>query len=168
MLRGIGWGPMLDWNPQGRTMAFRGDSDSEQGLTIVELLTVLALTAVIASMAGSRLPGLMNTIRLDTVSHTLLRDLHFARSSARSTGDRHIVLISDEGYEIRREGRMIRKTRFPKGVALESVVATRVIWFASQGRSSGGYVRLRAGRALAQVVVPAASGLAYLASDDLP
>lgn len=139
---------------------------SQSGLTLIELLTVLALIGITASLAVTRLPALVGNIRLSSTVQSLARDLHFARASARAAGVPYVVVLASSRYEVRRGGIVVRGADFPPGVEVDAVVATHIIWFYPGGRSSGGFVRLRSGSRMQTITVPSASGFAYVLEGD--
>ncbi len=138
----------------------------ERGFTIVELLTVLAILAISLGLAVPRLSNLLLTLRLDRATRTLVRDLLFARSAAQAGGERHLVSFTAQGYSIHRTSTALRSASLPPGVSVDALVSSRVIWFSPSGRSSGGFVRLRAGTRVKTVRVTAASGQTYLLPTD--
>ncbi|MBI4277379.1 MAG: GspH/FimT family pseudopilin [Armatimonadetes bacterium] len=132
------------------------------GFTLIELLTVLAVGGIILSLALPRFTGLLATLSLDHAARRLVRDLHFARAGAQARGERYTVRFVDDGYIILRGETRIDEVNFPPRVSLDAVVATREIWFSPAGYSSGGFVTLRSETGRVDILVPAASGHAYI------
>lgn len=66
------------------------------GLTLVEMLVVMAVLAVTATLAGPVMAGWLQDIRAATLANTLLADLHLARSEAIKRGS-PIVLCRRAG-----------------------------------------------------------------------
>ncbi len=59
---------------------------SRQGFTLFELVLVLAIFAVIASIAAPRYASAISRFQVDTVARRLVRDLTTARERARAQG----------------------------------------------------------------------------------
>jgi prepilin-type N-terminal cleavage/methylation domain-containing protein len=134
---------------------------SERGFTVVELLTVLALAAIILGLALPRYSGLLSDLRLQSATAELIRDLRGAQSLAVARGPRVSVVLGERGYEIRRPGSEQRRVSLPRGITLDAVTSTRLIWFSATGASSGGFITLRGSTGATTVIVAAARGLAY-------
>ena len=134
---------------------------SERGFTVVELLTVLALAAIILGLALPRYSGLLNDLRLQTATAELIRDLRGTQSLAVARGTRVSVFVGEHDYEVRRPGSEPRRVTLPRGITIAAVNSTRLIWFSATGASSGGFITLRGSTDATTVIVAAARGLAY-------
>lgn len=134
----------------------------QRGFTVIELLTVLALAGVILGLAIPRYSGLLGDLRLQSATSTLVLDLRRAQGAAGASGGRVLVSFGDHAYTVQRRGTAAVRTGLPRGVTVKAVNASRVIWFAANGTSSGGFVTLAGPTGSTTVVVTAARGLAYV------
>jgi len=134
----------------------------ERGFTIVELLTVLALGAIVLSLAFPRVSGFLSMLRLDETALALVRDLRFAQAGALARGERYAVHVTSERYSIYRGPILVSEVSLPPDVRVDAVVSSRVIWFSPAGHSSGGFIELRANSGIKTILVSAARGHAYL------
>lgn len=64
------------------------------GVTLIELLTVLAVMAVFQTLAVPAMSALLDSIRLTTSINTLLSSIHFARNEAVKRNDRVVMCKS--------------------------------------------------------------------------
>jgi prepilin-type N-terminal cleavage/methylation domain-containing protein len=131
------------------------------GFTIIELMTVLALAAIVLGLAIPRFSGVLADVRLAGATSALVRDLRLAQSTARARAERVAVVVSERRYEVQRYGVPTITVSLPRGIVVSAVTGSHVIWFFSDGSSSGGFVTLRGATGANTVVVAAAPGLAY-------
>lgn len=64
------------------------------GVTLIELLTVLAVMAIFQTLAVPAMSALLDSIRLSTGINTLLTSIHFARNEAAKRNDRVVMCKS--------------------------------------------------------------------------
>ena len=67
------------------------------GFTLIELLLVVALVAILQSLAAPSLAGMANSMRLSTATNSLFSSLHLARSEAIKRNSRAVVCKSATG-----------------------------------------------------------------------
>lgn len=77
----------------------------EQGITFIEIMTVLAITTILAGIAMPGLIGLQSHYRLNSVARELASDLRMARQMAITEGQKMRVALDPEkeGYQVEKE-----------------------------------------------------------------
>ena len=75
---------------------------SRQGFTLFELVLVLFIFAIIASVAAPRYASAISRFQVDTVARRLVRDLTTARERARSQGANQSVTftVASDAYTV--------------------------------------------------------------------
>ncbi|MCX7258346.1 MAG: GspH/FimT family pseudopilin [Polaromonas sp.] len=74
------------------------------GVTLIELLTVLAVVAIFQTLAVPAMSSLLDSIRMSTGINTLLTSIHFARNEATKRNDRVVICKSAGTGECVRSG----------------------------------------------------------------
>lgn len=74
------------------------------GVTLIELLTVLAVVAIFQLLAVPAMSSLLDSIRMSTGINTLLTSIHFARNEATKRNDRVVMCKSAGTGECVRSG----------------------------------------------------------------
>jgi type IV fimbrial biogenesis protein FimT len=74
------------------------------GVTLVELLTILAVVALFHTLALPAMSSLLDSMRLSTGINTLLTSIHFARNEAIKRNDRVVMCKSAGAGECVRSG----------------------------------------------------------------
>lgn len=69
----------------------------ELGVTLVEMLVVVAITAILTGMAAPSLRATMDSVKLSSASNLLLSGFHLARSEAIKRNSRVVVCKSSDG-----------------------------------------------------------------------
>ena len=125
------------------------------GLSLMELVVVLATTTILAGAALPRLSLLLASIRLPVGARQLAADLAQARGAAvlRNTNAR--VTFSADTYTVRYDVGEPREVfaRLPAGVHVESLPASATIRFYATGRADNGTVVLAGGSGAHRSVV---------------
>jgi general secretion pathway protein H len=122
-----------------------------RGLTLLEILVVLALMAVIAAVAVPMFTGVSNT-ELRGAAREIAAGLRYARSEALA-GKRETVVVYDLERRVFRVDRDPREHSLPRGIemkltgALTDIANEHVgaIRFFPDGGSNGGRVTVAAG-----------------------
>lgn len=70
---------------------------ARRGLTLIELMVVVALVAILAALAAPSFKRLIDVQRLRSISAALVTDLQFARSEAASRNERVFVRFDKTG-----------------------------------------------------------------------
>jgi len=131
-----------------------------RGLTLAELLVVLAILAVVTAVTLPRLAGFRDWIAVDTAAQEVITAIAVARSAAVMQGTRSRAVIAADSLRIDRwsEGAWADLHRWPgpdrHGVTLE--VSTPVVVFEPIGIAwglSNTTVVLRRGTHLATITV---------------
>jgi len=131
-----------------------------RGLTLAELLVVLAILAVVTAVTLPRLAGFRDWIAVDTAAQEVITAIAVARSAAVMQGTRSRAVIAADSLRIDRwsEGAWADVHRWPgpdrHGVTLE--VSTPVVVFEPIGIAwglSNTTVVLRRGTRLATITV---------------
>jgi len=131
-----------------------------RGLTLAELLVVLAILAVVTAVTLPRLAGFRDWIAVDTAAQEVITAIAVARSAAVMQGTRSRAVIAADSLRIDRwsEGAWADLHRWPgpdrHGVTLE--VSTPVVVFEPIGIAwglSNTTVVLRRGTRLATITV---------------
>lgn len=87
--------------PLGRGMATRIRTRPDAGYSLVELLVVLLLVGLLATLAGPSLTGYVNRQKTRGALDRIAADLALARMSAVRTGHRSVVRFSGaSGYRV--------------------------------------------------------------------
>lgn len=68
------------------------------GFTLVELMVVVAVLAVLQTLAAPAFSGLVSSMRLSTAANSLFSSLLLARSEAIKRNSRAVVCKSATGY----------------------------------------------------------------------
>jgi prepilin-type N-terminal cleavage/methylation domain-containing protein len=130
-----------------------------RGMTLVELLTVLAVTGVLVAMAAPRLAGGADRYLVREAREELVAFLYQARLEARRQGQARVTLTSGGGAELEVPGQDDPLLWEPSvsGLSLEVLGArdevTLVFGPAGIGRVASATLVIRRGRAEARVVV---------------
>jgi len=75
-----------------------GNPVRSAGFTLIELMVVVALVAIIQSLAAPALSGMANSMRLTAAANSLFSSLLLARSEAIKRNSRAVVCKSATGY----------------------------------------------------------------------
>ena len=96
-----------------------------RGFTLIELMVVLAVMAVLVSIAVPSLSGIFNRLRLTGVANELASDLQYARSEAVRRRAGVLLQPASDGYSISSGSVLIKSVTFTSGLNFtESTVIT--------------------------------------------
>jgi type IV fimbrial biogenesis protein FimT len=73
------------------------DTSRTSGFTLVEMLAVIAITAILIGVSAPPMKGLMDSVKLSAASNNLLGALLMARSEATKRSGRGVVCKSADG-----------------------------------------------------------------------
>lgn len=138
---------------KGEHRTNRSRLQAEQGFTLTELVIVIALLGVLASIAIPNIADWLPRYRLREASRGLAFDMQLARMKSVSTNVQLGVSITANGYTLFRDlnsngvndaGDVVLKTQtFPSGITVSSNnFAGSTATFAPRGTSNGGDVTL--------------------------
>jgi prepilin-type N-terminal cleavage/methylation domain-containing protein len=146
---------------------------TRHGVTLIELVTVLAIIVVVASMAAPRYADSLARYRADAAARRIVADLTLARTDARVTSRSRSVLFDIGRHEVQIPGVGHLDRTLPDYVTAlgEPPYQVRivsadfggvpvVVFDGYGGPSSGGQVVVRCGSIERIVVVEAETGLA--------
>ncbi|MEJ1970186.1 MAG: prepilin-type N-terminal cleavage/methylation domain-containing protein [Rhizomicrobium sp.] len=129
----------------------------EQGVTLLEMLVVLAILALISALAFPQLGRARDTIALRRSAVLLVSDLHEARAAAIRTGMAAGIAVSRDGRAYRRAAGGLRMA--PDGVAFAA--ANGGTDFFADGSTSGGrFSVIGMGRRMDVLVDPVTGSIA--------
>lgn len=83
--------------PQSRALRCAPRHLATRGLTLVELLAVLAIAAVLAGVGVPSMARILQSVQLSTASNAFMSSLRLARSEARKRGSRVAMCKSPDG-----------------------------------------------------------------------
>jgi len=130
-------------------------TEQSKGFTLLEALAACCLAAVLAGFGTTRLPVLLNGIRLAGAARTVATVLRLARGRALA-GDTEVEVRFDGppgGLETRVGGITLERRALPAGVAFTSLPALGRIRFQALGTAENGTVALAAGATVRRVIV---------------
>jgi general secretion pathway protein H len=124
----------------------------QRGLTLIEILVVLALMAIIAGIALPMFAGGVSNVELKGAAREVAAGLRYARSEA-VAGKRETVVVYDLERRVFRVDRDPREHALPRGIemklfgALADIDNDRIgsIHFFPDGGSNGGRVTVAVG-----------------------
>lgn len=130
-----------------------------RGMSLLEMVLVLALVAALAIMAAMAMNGGMDGVRLRSAGKTLAAELRFARTRAISTGVAQQFHINPGSG--RWQGADGHHGELPESINVQFTGAGQlqrrrdegVVRFFEDGASSGGRIELRAGKAVWRIDV---------------
>ena len=108
---------------------------NRHGFTLVELMVLIGIVGLIASMAVPSFNSYLRANRIDVVGDQMASDLALARALAVSEGRVIRVEAESTGYVVvdPATDRQIRQREFPAGVSLDSPVTINFFpWGAAQ------------------------------------
>ena len=122
------------------------------GVSLLEMLLVVALIAIASTLAAMVLTGGMDGMRLRSASKEIAAELRFTRARAMATGQPQRFLIDPQAH--RWQGVDGHRGEIPKSLSVRFTGARQAsarrgqggIVFYPDGASSGGRVQLQAGR----------------------
>ncbi len=71
-----------------------------RGFTLLELMVVVTVIGIVAAMSVPAIMGYTNSSRLAGAMHTLVNDIHLARSLASSQRRTYVLRRSGSGYSL--------------------------------------------------------------------
>ena len=125
------------------------------GFTLLELMTVLAVLGIVASVAALAWPRFEAAVRLDAAAHQLAADLHDARvvAIASAARARLTFIRGDVRYRVERADddgswRPSAVRDLPRGIRIADVNSGGDLVFSARGNAENGTVVLVDGRGL--------------------
>ncbi|MEQ6886206.1 GspH/FimT family pseudopilin [Salicola sp. Rm-C-2C1-2] len=107
-------------NPGNRNHRLRLSWRGSQGLTLVELMIVVAITGVMAAIAVPAFDGFISRNRITATTNDLVGALNLARSEAASRGESvDVVPLKGDwakGVSLKANGASIHRASTPEGV----------------------------------------------------
>lgn len=138
------------------------DRVRQEGVSVVELLAVLAVLSIAAGSAAGFVRAASPTIVLKSTRAMLENDLKAARNTALAKGIQLSAQIDSTGYRF--SERQISRA-WPKGVtAFDEATQEIEIIFFDDGSSNGGVVTLSKGQQEAQIIINAITGRVHAPS----
>lgn len=130
-----------------------------RGMSLLEMVLVLALVAALAMMASMAMSGGMDGMQLRSAGKTLAAELRYARTRAISTGVAQQLQINPGSR--RWQGADGHHGELPQALTVSFTGAGQlqarkdegVVRFFEDGASSGGRIELRAGKAVWRIDV---------------
>lgn len=125
-----------------------------RGMTLIELMVVLAIAAILITLAAPSFTDQLARRRIEGVATDLSTDLHFARSQAVS--DRSTVSLVTQGsgaqYIIQNAaGTTLKTVVFPAGITATDAVTVAYEPLRGTATVTGGPIDLASTRTVAQV-----------------
>jgi general secretion pathway protein H len=142
----------------------------ESGFTLLELIVVLGILALAASLAFPRVQGTHTASTLDTTARRLTSALQLAHAESRRTNTDQTLII-DVDHATFWSSTSPTPEAIPKPIALaiqddsfEWSGTNRRIRFSPSGSATGGVIALASGNARARITVDWLTGAATLAT----
>lgn len=109
--------------------------NTQNGMSLVELLVVLAILSLSAASAVGLIRNTSPSLALKSVQGSLINDLKAERQKALANGIISSISFNQEGYEIKRTN---SQKKWPRGITLEAEIgnSTTLIFF-EDGSSNG-------------------------------
>jgi prepilin-type N-terminal cleavage/methylation domain-containing protein len=118
------------------------------GLTLVEVVIVVAIIAISLSLAGPRIGAGLGRLELTRAERTVQSYLKLARARARQADDHQYVVLDRRNGSVALLGaelRVVRQEQLPSSVEMVFVADNdrEVVYVAPSGISRGNPIRLR-------------------------
>ena len=148
--------------------------DRTRGVTLVELLVVLAIVAGVAALASPSLSRSLASRQVPAAASELAGALRAARGRAVARQG-EILLVIDVGAQTYALGDISRQLTLPRGATVELVTARSEqlgqdrggIRFFADGSSTGGVIAVRSDSVARSIVIDWITGLVDISSEDI-
>lgn len=147
------------------------DPRQRSGFTLLELVMVLAILGILATIAAPKYAAAINRYRLDTAARRVAADIDHARALAKATGSAQTIRFATStssysilNYRVGTSKNAVYSVRLdlpPYSSSIESVDfdgSADLIFAGAGAPTAGGFVRVRAGSETRSVVVDGVSG----------
>jgi general secretion pathway protein H len=131
---------------------------AERGFTLLELLVVLMLLALSASIAAPSIARSIDSIRLRAEVASFAAVLRHAREQAIALRQSHAVVVADGQLRVVADDEVRRTRVLPATWTVETEPPHLRLRFAPQGSSTGGEYRIVAGTIAYRITVDALTG----------
>lgn len=157
-----------------RASAPGGHSARRAGFTLIEVLVVIALIALIGTMAAVAMSGGMQGIRMRAASKDIASQLRFTRAQAIASGQPQRFVIKPSAHLYASPGK--RAGRIPEQLSIRFYGARQAsaqegegaIVFYPDGASTGGSIELSARQAVRRISVAWLTGEVRLDTPEHP
>jgi general secretion pathway protein H len=135
-------------------MSATGDQVHCEGFTLLEVLTVIAILALIGGIMFPRVDRMLDNVRFASARSMVSAAAWAAHAQAVRTNSTVVLQASADGRTLLSNGRIV--TELPPAVRVSS--AGEGARFFGDGSASGGALRLTAGHARAELQILSPSG----------
>ena len=106
-----------------------------KGITLVELVVVMAIVAILLTFAGPPMSAGLDNILLQSTGQRALAAFRLAQNTARSSGQRVLALQNGENLNFVREDKIYQTLELPSGIRMNA--EDRIFVFLESGRIIG-------------------------------
>jgi prepilin-type N-terminal cleavage/methylation domain-containing protein len=135
-------------------MLITGEHQYPEGFTLLEVLTVIAIMALIGGIMFPRVDRMLDSVRFASAQSMVAAAAHAARAQAIRTDSTVVLDVSPDGRDLLSNGQIV--TELPQPVRVTT--AGEAAHFYGDGSASAGALRLTGGRARAELQILSPSG----------
>jgi prepilin-type N-terminal cleavage/methylation domain-containing protein len=93
-------------------------SSRSQGITLVELVVVMAILSVLLAFVAPTISGSLDNLRLESMGRTVASMLRAAHIAARNEGRQLVAIYDESSLRLLRDSQVFRTLPMPRGIRI--------------------------------------------------